>query len=134
MKRGNDMGKTRRGVYYNLKMSEYTVTNGEIVLFFSSKVRMNKFISEYEDRRITTNQRIQRAIKSETFNTDWISDVQSYRDIETQGFFVVHNGLVIDESMFETYGGSKIMDKESPVWEKCSRPKVKERLNKISNR
>jgi hypothetical protein len=45
------MPATKRGVYHNLRESEYAVSNTEIAFFFSSEFVMNKYLSGYKDNR-----------------------------------------------------------------------------------
>lgn len=79
---------TKRGIYHNLKESEYATSNGEVALFFSSQFYLGKFMSEYRYHRKVFRKRMNRAMKLEGLNTDLLADINLYKEIEKRGFRV----------------------------------------------
>lgn len=83
------MVMTKRGIYHNLKESEYAISNGEIAYFFSSRLYMGKFLEEYHEHRKQYRKKIARAMIVDEMNTDMLADIHLYKDIEKRGFRVI---------------------------------------------
>jgi len=83
------MVMTKRGIYHNLKESEYAISNGEIAYFFSSRLYMRKFLEEYHEHRKQYRKKIARAMIVDEMNTDMLADIHLYKDIEKRGFRVI---------------------------------------------
>jgi hypothetical protein len=81
--------KTVRGIYYNLKESEYVFTIGTIKFYFSSKMYRDKFMSRYLEERKRFNQALNHVYKDK-FNLlgDMLAWVRLYVTIEKRGFYI----------------------------------------------
>lgn len=81
------MSKTARGIYKNLKESEYTVTVNGTVYFFSSILYMTKFERELKDNR----KRLKVLMEQQHIDflyTDDLADYRLYKKIEKRGFCI----------------------------------------------
>ena len=93
--------KSARGIYYDLKESEYSVSlliNGEnIDLYFSSKFTRLRFmekigsIIEKEDLKLSSFYKVK-------IDTSKLSILYLYKKIEKRGFRVLINGNEINDS------------------------------------
>lgn len=83
------MSVTARGIYHNLNESEYAISNTDVAFFFSSKLYRCKFLEEHKEYRIEFRERLARAMDVEGMNTDFLSDIYFYRQVEKRGFRVV---------------------------------------------
>lgn len=125
------MPVTTKGIYHNLKESEYTASNGEVVFFFSSIVYRNKFLERYKEHRDSTNKRINKITKTEAYNCNMLSDLILYQHIETRGFHAWVKGVNIEcQSMYQ-YALAKMTEKNTPDWFEMQKPNLKERNNII---
>lgn len=80
------MAMTKRGIYHNLKESEYATSNRGVALFFSSTFYLGKFLNEYHEHRQVFRERISRAMNVNNMNTDLLADITLYTEIEKRGF------------------------------------------------
>lgn len=110
------MGPTRRGVYHNLQESEYTVSNGEAVLFFSSKFYMHKFLSEYREYRLYFHSKTDLVLQENILNMDLLADFSLYRKIEKRGFLATVKGDKQTWRSLHRYALAKMTDKNTPDW------------------
>jgi|SRR5690625_2617389 len=124
------MPATKRGVYHNLKESKYTISNSEVVLFFSSEFYLNKFLAEYEENRSKYRNKFKKDDVTK-LNFDTLYDVLLYKNIEKRGYRVTLRGLEIDEKSVEHYALRKMLEKESPTWKRIKAPSLKDRVKKI---
>lgn len=122
------MPATQRGVYHNLKESKYTISNSEVVFFFSSEFTLNKFMMGYQKYREQMRQRKTRFIDT-PLNFDTLADIEFYRRAEKRGFYVWIKGVSVDWDDLHLYSLRKMSVKESPDWKVIERPKVHERLS-----
>jgi hypothetical protein len=104
---------TRGGIYHNLRESKYTVSNTEIVFFFSSELYLNKFLREYQKNRDCYRKRIKSPL-----NTDILSDIETYEDIEKRGFFARFKRDKISKDDLYKYALRKMVDTETLDWER----------------
>jgi Phi-29-like late genes activator (early protein GP4) len=106
---------TRGGIYHNLRESKYTVSNSEIVFFFSSELYLKKFLKEYQHNRETYRKRINHPL-----NTDILADIETYEDIEKRGFFARFKRDKISKDDLYNYALRKMKDQESYDWERVT--------------
>jgi hypothetical protein len=104
---------TRGGIYHNLRESKYTVSNTEIVFFFSSELYLNKFLREYQKNRDCYRKKINNPL-----NTDILSDIETYEEIEKRGFFARFMRNKISKDDLYKYALRKMTDQESLEWER----------------
>ena len=104
---------TRGGIYHNLRESKYTISNSEIVFFFSSELYLNKFLREYKKNRDCYRKRIKHPL-----NTDILADIETYEDIEKRGFFARFKRDKISKDDLYKYALRKMVDVESFDWER----------------
>lgn len=116
------MPVTKRGIYHNLKESKYTISNHEVVFFFSSKVYRDKFLKEYQENR---EKRKYKMIEEEScFNLELLADVRLYMVIEKRGFRVKVKNVEMNWKEFNQYMVRKMMDEMKTEWYLCDVPKV----------
>jgi hypothetical protein len=106
------MPATTRGVYHNLRKSKYTISNGEVVYFFSSELYRDKFLKGYEVNRITLKNKIDKT----PLNMDTLADVLFYEKIEKRGFFVRLDRVPVSYNDLYKYALRKMNEKDSPKW------------------
>lgn len=110
------MPATVNGIYHNLRESKYTVSNQEIVLSFSSKLYMDKFIKGYKNHRIVYKGKQ----GNHPLNMDVLADVLFYEEIEKRGFFarMVRDNFRARISYDDLYKYAlrKMQEKNSPNW------------------
>lgn len=123
------MPATARGVYHNLKESKYTVSNSEVVFFFSSKVYMEKFLSRYKQNRQEFEQKIERVADDVPYNLDMWADLSLYEDIERRGFRAKIKGVETDCDGIYKYALRKMTEPNTLDW--CV---TQERKLGVSNR
>jgi len=116
------MPATKRGIYHNLKESKYTISNGEIVFFFSSKLYLKKFIGGYKKNR--DNFKYIRIEEESPLNLSTLADISFYKEIEKRGFRASLKGMDITWDDLNKYALRKMTEKESDIWEKIVPPKV----------
>lgn len=121
------MPKTLRGIYHNLKESEYTISNSEVVFFFSSELYLNKFMDGYKENRKKYQNKFNKNHETQlNFNT--LYDILLYKEIEKRGFRVTLNGMEIGYASLEKYALRKMMDENTLDWKRIERPSVKQRI------
>lgn len=88
--------KTARGVYYNLKESEYTVTIEDVKFYFSSQVKLKKFINGCESEINRFNESLNRVYKNKfNIQLDIVALIRLYTLIESNGFYIIFEGIEI---------------------------------------
>jgi hypothetical protein len=110
------MPATKRGIYHNLRESKYTISNSEIVFFFSSEVYLNKFMIGYQNHRGTFTQKMEKIADDTPLNVDMLADITFYRCIEKRGFFVRMKRARIDWNDLYKYALRRMNEKESLEW------------------
>ena len=121
------MPPTRRGIYHNLKESEYTVSNSEIVFFFSSKVYQEKFLREYRENRETFRNRLIKTGKDIPINLDIIADITLYETVEKRGFRACVGGVDTSCENLYQYALRLVTKKNTLDWYEIQKPKLSER-------
>lgn len=125
------MPATAKGIYHNLKESNYTVSNSEIVFFFSSEKYLEKFLSGYIENRKLFNTRFKRMCNTIYMNTDALADIQFYNVIEKRGFRVTVKGSDVEWQEIERYALHKMTDENTLDWSRIQKPKLRERVKHI---
>ena len=125
------MPVTLRGVYHNLKESKYTISNSEVVFFFSSKSYMDKFMREYQNNRIEFNRRLDKAISETPLNMDTVADIKFYDEVEKRGFHAWLKGVNIDCNELYRYALRKMTEQNTPNWSEIQKPKLHERVRSL---
>ena len=121
------MPPTRRGIYHNLKESEYTVSNSEIVFFFSSRVYKEKFLREYKENRKDFRNRVIKQGKDIPINLDIIADITLYENIEKRGFRACVGGVDTSCENLYQYALRLVTKKNTLDWYEMQKPKLGER-------
>lgn len=122
------MPATKRGIYHNLKESEYTVSNTEIVFFFSSEVYLNKFLDNYEKHRGKFINNMERVAIDNILNMTTLADITFYKEIEKRGFRVTIRGLEVsweelNQIAIRNMNNSKVLE-----WKRINKPNLRERM------
>lgn len=88
--------KSKRGIYYNLKESEYTKTIDDFKFVFSSLFYLTLFSSNLENYLIYEENRLNKKINTD-LNLKEIILINHYKKIEKRGFLVYYkNKELID--------------------------------------
>ena len=110
------MPPTKKGIYHNLNESTYTASNEEVVMYFSSKVYLKKFMIRYKQHREKFNKRVELKDQTIPLNFDTLSDLLLYEELETRGFLIRINTVRVTFNDAYRYAVKKMMQTESPVW------------------
>ena len=122
------MPSTIRGIYHNLKESEYTASDSEVVFFFSSKLYRDKFLEEYENHREAFLTKMHRLTGEIPLNMTTLADITLYRRIEKRGFRALMRGVDITWQDLNVYALRKMMLVNTNDWQVIQKPKLTERL------
>jgi Phi-29-like late genes activator (early protein GP4). len=122
------MPPTKRGIYHNLKESEYTVSNTEIVFFFSSKVYMDKFLKGYKNNRCSYLSKIDSLSGDIPLNMTTLADITFYKQIEKRGFRAWLKGVDIGWEDIHLYALRKMTLQNINDWCEIQKPKLEERI------
>lgn len=125
------MPKTLRGVYHNLKESKYTISNSEVVFFFSSPPYLEKFMRDYQTHRIEFNRRIDKIVNETPLNMDVLADINLYENYEKRGFRACLKGVDVSCEELHQYALRKMTEKNTPNWSKIQKPKLHERIRNM---
>jgi hypothetical protein len=126
-----DMPRTKRGIYYNLKESEYTVSNSEIVFFFSSEFYLKKFIEGYQANRLSFLDKIEKNAVDYSLNMSTLADVSYYKSIEKRGFRAWLKGVELTWEEIQNYALRKMTEGNTLDWSRIPSPKLTERLKSL---
>lgn len=122
------MPATKRGIYHNLKESNYIVSNGEIIFFFSSRVYLNKFMSCYNEHRETFLEQNKKIGIVPVLNMRTLADIILYNDTEKRGFCAWLKGVEISWTEIHRYALRKMTEKNTLDWYEMQKPKLEERI------
>lgn len=122
------MPATTRGIYHNLKESKYTVSNDDIVFYFSSKVYMQRFLIEHHSHRERMNKFKNKVLIDVNVNLDFIGDLKAYKEIEKRGFRCLMKGIEVNWQELEKYVYRQMTRKSTNDWYAIPAPKLIERL------
>lgn len=125
------MPATLKGVFHNLKESEYTISNGEIVFFFSSKYYLNKFLGDYDTHREKFNKTTERITIDNPLNMEILADINLYKKIEKRGFYVWLKGVSITWEDLHQYALRKMTEPNTQNWFVIQRPRLKDRFKEV---
>jgi hypothetical protein len=125
------MPPTIRGVFHNLKESEYVVSNKEITFFFSSETYLNKFLETYQDERKKLQERTKKELTHVNFNMNTLADITLYKTIEKRGFLARLKGVDMKWEDLEKYVLRKMTDDYTHNWSRIAKPKLRERFKSM---
>lgn len=101
--------KTVRGIYYNLKESEYTFQSSDYVgikFYFSSQFYRNKFAVYYDEEIERFNQSLNNVYKNKfSIKMDILALIRFYVSIEKRGFYLEIDGVgceCVEDLRFDT--------------------------------
>lgn len=107
---------TKRGIYHNLKESKYTVSNDEIVFFFSSDKYRKKYMDGYKENRETFVNKLDRFTEKLPLNMEILADIEFYKKCEKRGFRVWLKGFDISYKDLYQYALREMMNSNSKDW------------------
>jgi len=110
--------KTKRGIYHNLRESTYTVSNSEIVFFFSSMVYLHKFLEGYKENRDLVQKRFGSLSDGIFINTDLLADVHYYEQIEKRGCYAKRKGSAVSCPELYQYALQNLTNKNTNDWQR----------------
>jgi hypothetical protein len=119
---------TQRGVYHNLKESKYTISNSEVVFFFSSEYIMNKFLNGYHDHRQKYLQRLKKLDSHIPLNMNIMADIKFYKATEKRGFRVTLRGVEMSNDELYQYSLRKMSEDSTQEWFKVVNHRTLERM------
>jgi hypothetical protein len=122
-----EMPATKKGIYHNLKESKYTVSNSEIVFFFSSEFYLNKFMDGYEKHRLIFLEKMAKIAVENPLNMETLADISFYKTVERRGFRAWLKGVDIKWEELHRYALRKMTEQHTPDWERIETPKLQER-------
>lgn len=111
------MPATQRGIYHNLKESKYTISNSEIVFFFSSRFYMTKFMDGYKQNRESFMSKVSQVAKETNLNMETLADIEYYLSVEKRGYRVRLKNVYISKDDLHNYALRKMMESESLDWQ-----------------
>ena len=79
---------SKNGVCYDLNVSAYRLTIGNLTFVFSSQLHLDKFKKKYKENRSIINYSLTKRFNI-TVNVSELADVILYRKIETRGFMIL---------------------------------------------
>jgi hypothetical protein len=122
------MPKTRKGIYHNLKESKYTISNSEVVFFFSSKVYLQKYLDRYMKNREIFIHRIEKAIGEVPLNMVALADISLYEEVEKRGYRAWVKGVEMSNEEMYRYALRKMDSDTQNEWFQVINPKTLERM------
>lgn len=122
------MPVTLRGIFHNLKESTYTVSNSEIVFFFSSEVYLTKFMEGYQENRKKFLDKIEKNVVDVSLNMNTLADISFYKSLEKRGFRAWLKGAEMSWEEIQKYALRKMTEQSTPDWQRIVKPKLKERI------
>lgn len=100
--------KSRKGIYYNLKLSEYRHEVDGLTFVFSSQLHLDKFKERLKENRDIINYSLSRRFNIPV-SVNQLADIVLYKRTETRGFFVMTNeGIEICQEKEMIYQGGKV--------------------------
>lgn len=122
------MPATKKGIYHNLKESNYLITNTEIMFFFSSRMYRKKFMDTYRENRKIFSIKMSKIAVELPLNMETLADITLYKTIEKRGFRAWLKGVDITWDELHKYVLRKMIDKNTLDWYETQKPKLEERL------
>lgn len=96
--------------------SEYTVSDNEIVFFFSSEFYRTKFLSSYQDHREKVHAKMEKLLDGVPFNVSLLADVNLYETIETRGCYAKRKGREVTCQELYQYALQRLTNPNMPDW------------------
>lgn len=122
------MPATQRGVYHNLNESKYTVSNGEIVCYFSSELYLNKFLDGHQTYREAFIEKLSYITNQNILNMATLADLTFYRQVEKRGFRVSFKGMNISLEEMYAYALRTMKEEKAPEWKRIDAPNYIDRV------
>jgi hypothetical protein len=122
------MPATLRGIYHNLRESKYTISNGEIVFFFSSEFYLKKFMNGYQANRLNFLEKMAKNVVDTSLNMNTLADISFYKQVEKRGFLAWLKGVEMSWQEIEKYALRKMTEQNTLDWSKIPKPRLEERL------
>ena len=94
--------------------SEYTVSENEIVFFFSSAFYRNKFLTTQHQHRKQVTRTMEKLLDGVPFRADLLADLNLYETIETRGFYATLQGREVTCQELYRYALQRLTDPSSP--------------------
>lgn len=94
--------------------SEYTVSDNEVVFFFSSAFYRNKFLTAQHNNRKQVTRTMEKLLDGIPFRVDLLADLNLYETIETRGFYVTWKGREVPCKELYQYALQKLTEPSSP--------------------
>lgn len=91
--------KSKRGIYYNLKESEYTKTIGNFKFVFSSLFYLTLFTTNLESYIVYEENRLNKKLNTD-LNLEELILLNHYKKIEKRGFLVYYKNKEITDYKF----------------------------------
>lgn len=91
--------KSKRGIYYNLKESEYTKIIGNFKFVFSSLFYLTLFSSNLESYIVYEGNRLNKKLNTD-LNLDELILLNHYKKIEKRGFLVYYKNKELTNYKF----------------------------------
>lgn len=121
------MPATKRGIFHNLRESNYTISNSEIVLFFSSKLYRKMFLERYKKNRLFYLSKMSKNDVEEKHFLERIADINLYVSIELRGFYAWFKGETVSCEELYLYALQEPTAPNTLDWHAIQKPKLDER-------
>lgn len=80
--------KSRRGICYDLNISDYRTSINGITYVFSSQIHLDKFTRKLKENRHTINTSLSKRFNL-NIDLSTLADLVLYKKVETRGFLIV---------------------------------------------
>ena len=87
--KGGDNMISRRGIVYDLTLSNYRCTLNGLTYVFSSQLHLDNFRKKYKENRSIINYSLSKRFNLK-IDVPILADMVLYRKIETRGFLVIN--------------------------------------------
>ncbi len=85
---------TKNGIFHDIENSNYYVELNDFTFYFSSMLHLNKFLKLYKENRDILSYSLSKRFKIK-INAFILSDIMTYKKVESRGFFIRYNGRLI---------------------------------------
>lgn len=90
--------QSARGVFYDLKDSNYIYLGGNVAFYFSSNLYLKKFTLKLDE--FIKNEKMKFLVNYKiNINADLLFMITLYRKIEKRGFKVIYNGKELEDKL-----------------------------------
>lgn len=117
------MPPTKRGIFHNLKESEYGASCNGVLLFFSSEKYLLKFLGEYKNNRKRVLDQIKKISPICVYNFDLFSDLSLYSIVEKRGFRAKVEGCEVTCEELQEYALREMTKPNSNDWSRIVKRK-----------